>query len=161
MKPLNIAVIGATGTGKTTVCKKMLQLSGKEPFIYDVNNEYGSNKLIKINDFLQIATEKKNSFILFEEATIFFSHAGRTDEIMNLLVRKRHTQNVICLVFHSLRSMPLYILDMIDLIILFKTVENKGVIEKKYKDELEIIEAFNYINNSQNKYENVLINRRN
>lgn len=160
MKPLNIAVIGATGTGKTTACKKLLNLSGKEPFIYDVNNEYGSKTLLKINDFLLHATKKTNSFILFEEATIFFSHSGRTDEIMNLLVRKRHTNNVICLVFHSLRSMPLYILDMIDLIILFKTVENKGVIEKKYKDEIEILEAFNFIANSPNKHENTIINRR-
>ena len=60
----------------------------------------------EMKDFLREATKKTGINILFEEATIFLSNTGKIEEVRNILVRKRHTQNNVFFVFHSLRSLP-------------------------------------------------------
>ena len=63
--------------------------------------------------------------VVFEEATIFFGSKGRNEKMIELLVRSRHSQNTIILVFHSLRALPDYIYELINFIVLFKTQDHE------------------------------------
>ena len=107
---------------------------------------------MNIKSFITSAKQKRETCIVFEEATIFFSHAGSTEEIKTILVQKRHTKNLIIFNFHSLRQVPLYILDFCDLLIIGKTIDNKKNIEDKFKDFQEIWQAFNMVADSPDKY---------
>ncbi|NDF16195.1 hypothetical protein EB061_12905 [bacterium] len=160
-----IVITGATGTGKTTEVVKILkELNARPHYIFDVNNEEKyrpfKNKWSKIVDIKKFLTELKpvkGSNIIFEEATIFFSHSGATEEIKSLLVQKRHTNNFLIFNFHSLRQVPLFILDFCDLLILGKTIDNRSNIENKFKDFSEIYEAFNMARDSPDKFIKVYV----
>lgn len=142
-----IAIAGHTGRGKTTLVKKLLnQWQGHNKFFYDPNMEYGNNPYIKFNDFLKQCEGKTNTVIIFEEATINITNSSRIEVVRELLVRKRHTNNVIIFNFHSLRSIPLEIMDLIDYLILFTTNDREDLIYKKYSEDEKIIEAFEYVN---------------
>lgn len=149
-KNFSIAVIGHTGRGKTEFTKKLLRITNKPVFVYDVNNEYfgefHKNKgLPEMKDFLKEATKKTGTNILFEEATIFLSNTGKIEEVRNILVRKRHTQNNIFFVFHSLRSLPVEIADLLDFIVLFHTNDRDTLIKSKFRDDLELTEMFDRV----------------
>lgn len=155
-----IVNVGFTGTGKTVGTKEILKGLHVPLFIYDVNNEYKEFKgsvLKSFEDFLQEANLKKNHCIVFEEATIFFSHSGSSKMIMELLVRKRHTKNLIILNFHSLRKVPLYILDFTDYLILRKTNDNPETIRKKFEDYEIIFQSFQQVQCSKDKFEKQFI----
>ena len=150
-------IIGHTGRGKSTKVKEILAGLYCDKLIYDVNNEHNTGKpLPGIGDFLTLAKKKVNTAIVFEEATIFFSNRGRSEEVIDLLVRKRHTNNIIILLFHSIRSVPNYIFELIDYIILFKTNDNEKLIHDKFKDNEQLIEFYNAVNQSDNFFEHKL-----
>lgn len=161
---MSIAIIniGGTGSGKTTNTRKILgQLNRMPKHIYDVNNEYNTGKpLTTFETFLSQANNLKQTVIVFEEATIFFSHSSAGKDIKELLVRKRHTGNIIVLNFHSLRQVPLFILDFTDFIYLFNTKDNPANIEVKFKDYPEIYSAFNQIREQKIPYNKKLIDLR-
>lgn len=154
-----IVIVGATGTGKTTTVVNILNEIDIQKCIFDVNNEEKYkpfkntwDKDFNFENFIKKATELKNTCIVFEEATIFFSHSGATTDIKKLLVQKRHTKNLLIFNFHSLRQVPLFILDFCDVLVLGKTVDNKKNIETKFKDFTEIYEAFQQAQADENKY---------
>jgi Cdc6-like AAA superfamily ATPase len=154
-----IVIVGTTGTGKTTTVCNILKEIDIPKIIFDVNNEEKYkpfknlwNKDFSFENFVRNATERKGTCIVFEEATIFFSHAGATTDIKKLLVQKRHTKNLLIFNFHSLRQVPLFILDFCDLLVLGKTNDNRKNIETKFKDFTEIYQAFNEAQADQNKY---------
>lgn len=145
-----IIVIGRTKSGKTTTVKNLLKKISGEKFIYDVNNEYNTGtEFISMVDFLNEATLKTCTTIVFEEATIFFSNRGDERKLKELLVRKRHTKNVIILCFHSLRSVPTYIFDLADYYILHKTNDNRAIIEKKFSGNDILLNDFETVNTSK------------
>lgn len=151
-------IIGHTGRGKSTKVKEILSGLYCDKLIYDVNNEHNTGKpLPNINDFLTLAKKKVNTAIVFEEATIFFSNRGRSEEVIDLLVRKRHTNNIIILLFHSIRSVPNYIFELIDYIILFKTNDNEKLIHDKFKDNEEFIKLYNTVNQDIDFFFNKLL----
>jgi hypothetical protein len=137
-----IILAGAKGTGKTTKVKQLINEAGLPAFIYDVNNEYSSAALPDMQSFLDQAVKKKSCAIVFEEATIFFSSKGRSEELINILVRSRHNKTLCILVFHSLRSVPTYILELSNYLILKYTADNFTAVEAKYKDFPELINLF-------------------
>jgi hypothetical protein len=127
-----------------------------------VNNEYkeyapSNISGIEFKKFLALSKDKKNTCIVFEEATIFFSHAGSSEDIKNLLVRKRHTNNLIILNFHALRQVPLYILDFTNYMNLLNTNDNPATIEKKFGDFPEIIDAYRDLQEENIKYNKKVI----
>jgi Cdc6-like AAA superfamily ATPase len=154
-----IVIVGATGTGKTTTVVNLLNEVNMPLVIFDVNNEEKYkpfknlwDKNFDFESFINRACELKGTCIVFEEATIFFSHSGATTNIKKLLVQKRHTKNLLIFNFHSLRQVPLFILDFCDLLVLGKTVDNRKNIETKFKNFTEIYEAFNQAQAHTDKY---------
>lgn len=145
MKASTILNIGRTGAGKTTVAKKLIKASNREALIYDVNNEY-ETELLEFDLFLKKGKEARNKCIVFEEATIFLSSNKSASDMRDILVRKRHTNNVIILNFHSLRGVPTYLLELTDYICLLQTNDNPTLIYQKFKEYPEIIEKFEAVN---------------
>jgi len=155
MNAQTILNIGRTGAGKTTAAKKIIEASNREALIYDVNNEYGK-PLIEFDEFLKKGKEALNTCIVFEEATIFLSSNKSAAAMRDILVRKRHTNNVIILNFHSLRGVPTYLLELTDLIVMLQTNDNPTLINQKFKDYPEIIETFEKVNQMP-QYSNILL----
>jgi len=152
----SILIIGNTGTGKTTFVKSLLKKTRADVYIYDINNEYTEfNNLFEfsnISDFTTIASQQKDSFLIFEEATIFFSNKSSGTTTTEILVRKRHTNNFIVFVFHSLRTVPLHIFDLCDILVLHKTGDNINLIQRKFDGNDKVINAFNESLTSEDKY---------
>jgi archaellum biogenesis ATPase FlaH len=164
----SVLIIGNTGRGKSTSALELLKKAKNEEreiIVYDPNNDYKEfyNKpFLDKKTFLNNLKNKKNSFILFEEATIFFSNKGNEEALVDLLVRKRHTNNEIVLLFHSLRSIPTYILELTNYIILYKTSDRPEYTEQKFKGFDEILDFYNELkntndNNKQNFHKHFVI----
>lgn len=146
-----IIIAGGTGSGKTTIVKGLLAKHKGNKLVYDVNNEYGYPYL-SMEKFIDRARLAENSIIVFEEATIFFSTSGGSMEIREILVRKRHTNNLFIFNFHSLAQVPLYILMFCDYFIVKKTNDQIPQIERKYKGNSKIVKAYSEVYRSTNKY---------
>lgn len=152
-----IIVVGSTGTGKTTFVKEILSEVNTPLFIFDVNNEYKefANKNYNHSDFKKFTSDantKTNHCVVYEEATIFFSHGGSTELIRSQLVRKRHTGNLFVFNFHALHQVPMYLLDFCDLMVIKKTKDNSKLIYDKFKYNENIINAYNAVKEDGNKY---------
>jgi ABC-type dipeptide/oligopeptide/nickel transport system ATPase component len=149
-------IIGATGTGKTTKIKHYLSLipNKKAIQIYDINNEYKEfyNKPLEdFEVFIDRQTRTKKAVMVFEEATIFLSNRTCNRQLVDLLVRKRHTGNYIFLCFHSLRSLPKYVLDLCNYITIFHTNDSIGFVESTFKND-KLTEGFLQVQRSPNKH---------
>ena len=149
--------VGKRKTGKTTFSKKMLSLKPKNYpcVVYDVNNEYKefySEPFIDFLPFMDKIVDLKSHYILIEEATIFFNPRARVEEMINLLVRARHTQNIIQLNFHSWASVPGNIKDLVDYIHIFKTNDNEDKVRVKV-DRDYIVNTWMEVNQSKNPFE--------
>jgi hypothetical protein len=154
-------IVGATNTGKTFYLKKFLdKIPNKNALlIYDVNNEYKNYfnyPLIPFEDFVYKASLCEHAVMVFEEATIFLNNRSCNEDLYNILVRKRHTDNYIFLVFHSLRSIPRYIYELSNYITIFKTNDTPYLSAKELKDE-RIEEIMERVKNSKNIHINVTL----
>ena len=153
-------LIGRRKTGKTTMSKKLLAERPKNMpvMIYDINKEYTKEypqKFVDFEVFLSKITDEsvKNTFILIEEATIFFDTSSRFDEMKNVLVRARHTGNIIQCNFHSWLSVPRNILNLLDYVVVFKTNDQIQTLKGKY-DNPDLLAAFDEARKSKNEYFN-------
>lgn len=135
------AVIGGTGRGKTTFVSKQLAKVHKNSIaLYDVNREklykpFTAGDLPNIDNFVERTSRMRNALIVYEEATIFFSNRGHDQTLKDILVRKRHTNNTVFLVFHSLRDVPNYVYRLCNYVVLFKTNDSGGFVKSNFKDE--------------------------
>lgn len=133
MKSTAIIIVGATGSGKSTLVKKLTKdVHPSRLRVYDVNAEYYKDRdLPDMKDFLlQISTETEVT-VIFEEATVFFSNRGNNDMMRRLLVSKRHKRNAYYLIFHSIRSIPYYILDLVNYVAVFHTNDEEKLVKEK------------------------------
>lgn len=94
--------------------------------VYDINREWGvGGALPSMDAFLKSAIQARDRLIVFEEATMFFDPTrGRSEELREMLVRRRHTGNALVLLFHALADIPLYVMRMLDVLILYKTQDS-------------------------------------
>lgn len=147
-------IVGATGMGKTTFTKNALKKLHKDSILlYDVNNEYKDiypKPFIKFEKFCELSERVSNAVIVFEEATIFLDSRGNNFSLKDVLVRKRHTNNTIFLVFHSLRLVPRYIFDLSNYVVLHKTNDSESLVSSKFENEL-LTKAFLEVKNAPMK----------
>ncbi len=138
-------IVGARGTGKTTISKKMLsQVAPGARLIYDVNAEYMDlypRPFMEFDEFTSIINRARGAFILIEESTIFLNNRGNNFDIRSALVKARHRNNTFVFVFHSLRSIPRYIFDLCDFLVLLKTGDDLESIAGKFDNDA-VTQAF-------------------
>jgi Helicase HerA, central domain len=145
-------LVGGTGCGKTYFTKQLIKKVNKNALhIFDVNNEYRDyyDKPFNpdIDIFLEEAYKKMNAVILIEDATAFLSNKGRSDKLQKILVGKRHTNNTIILLFHSMRAIPKYIADVCTHIVIFKTNDPLAIVKKAFEND-ELTEAWQRVQNA-------------
>jgi ABC-type dipeptide/oligopeptide/nickel transport system ATPase component len=154
--PKLFLIIGGTGSGKTTLVQSKLQLlKNHKKFIFDIQGQYKNFDNTEYNNFknfIEKIDSVKNSAIVVEEATAFLKHHAVGAKFIEIILSKRHRNNIFFLCFHSLRSVPIDILDFTDYIFLKKTKENPTLLFQKFKEYPEIIEAVNLVRNHTNKY---------
>lgn len=150
-----IIIVGATGTGKTTFVKERLKnVHSTALHLYDINKEYGDfykQPFTSFEKFTTAAQKKTDSVLVFEEATIFLSNRSSNDGLRDILVRKRHANNTIFLVFHSLRTIPRYIFDLSNYVVLFKTNDSETLVQQRFENEL-LTACFLRVKNNASKF---------
>ncbi len=154
----NISV-GRTRTGKTTYTKKILSEvyendPNREIYIYDVNKEHGEfypEPFVPFDIFMKKIKNVKNSFIVIEEASIFFESKGVDKELKELLVKKRHDNNIIYLNFHSFGMIPNYVFHLIDYVTVFKTNDSYTKVKGKFDNE-RLLKTFTIFNKSEDNF---------
>ena len=140
--------IGKRGCGKTTLSKHLLDARPQKMpcLVYDINNEYQDYYPEPFDEFDVFLTkisgeEVRRHYILIEEATIFFSTRSRYEEMMNVLVRARHTGNIIQLNFHSFSSVPKNIYHLLEYVTVFKTNDAEKDVTDRF-DHPGVIAAY-------------------
>lgn len=133
-------LVGGTGCGKTYFTKQLLKSVNKNALlVFDVNNEYKEYYPYPFNPdidkFLEKASKISKGVILIEDATAFLSNRGRSDLLTKILVAKRHTQNTVILLFHSMRSIPKYLVDISTHVVIFKTNDPQTIVERSFENE--------------------------
>ena len=158
MSGIASVIIGRRGCGKTTLSKKLMDMrpKGMPVLIYDVNHEYSEYHDQEIEDFViflsKISDESvKKTYILIEEATIFFSTHSRFEEMMYVLVLARHSGNIIQLNFHSFSSVPKNIYHLLDYVTVFKTNDSEKDVTDRF-DNPKVFEAYREAINSPDKH---------
>jgi hypothetical protein len=146
---LLILVVGFTGSGKSLLIRRTIK--NKNQLVFDINNEYNlptDNSLLKsrfigdYSQFVELATTKKNTQIVFEDSTGFFN--GRVNNItMQMIVKKRHTSNNYYFLFHSIHQIPKGLILLSNYIILFKTNDTSKDVERKNP---KLVKPFTEIN---------------
>lgn len=146
-----IIIVGARGSGKSTTFKNHLKKVNKNAILlFDVNKEHTEfyNKpFVDFDTFTEKATRVENAVIGIEEATIYLSNRGQNFDVKKFLVKARHNGNTVFLVYHSFRSIPLYIFDLCDFIIIHKTNDTPDLVESRFQ-HADMLTAFNEIKNA-------------
>jgi|WetSurMetagenome_2_1015567.scaffolds.fasta_scaffold02016_13 hypothetical protein len=140
VKSAAIILVGINHSGKSYQVKKLLSKVRNKAslFIFDYNKEYENYfpfPFIDFDEFTQKANRLNNAVIVFEEATAFLNNRSFNDEVNKLLVFRKHKNNTIYFIYHSLRSIPTYIYDKCNYIFIFKTNDPPGLSAKELKDE--------------------------
>lgn len=152
-------VVGMTGSGKTYFTKQVLETLPKNNLlVFDVNDEYGDLYPYDFDPdmqmFLQKAGKIKNGVIVIEDATSFFSTQGRDQELVNLLIAKRHAVvkknnnepgNTYFLLFHAFADTPKYIYRKCTHVVIFKTPDSEKHLQVLGDDRL--IESWREVQN--------------
>ena len=146
-----VLIIASAGQGKTYKANKLI--AGKKCCVFDVAGQYDDlpwdvkeprSRFFNADPkkFIEVCNEKHDGTIcVFEEATSFFE--GKTGkEMKNLITMRRHPidkggRNIV-LIFHTVNTVPPFLLDNANTIILGKTGESATRIKSK-KEELHKI----------------------
>lgn len=138
-----ILLVGGTGCGKSTYAKRMIKPANKKAvIIYDVNNEYEEypNRYTPldtdIDNFVAILLKTRKSIILMEDMTGFLPNNGKNSGMVQVLQARRHTFNTIVMFYHSMTSIPKYVMDMATTLVIFKTNDDEININKKFSKKI-------------------------
>lgn len=149
-------IVGATGSGKTYFVKQLLNRvpNKKAILVFDVNDEYKEFYPYPFNPdidfFLSKCTQVRNAVIVIEDATSFFAVQGRSDEMIKLLIAKRHTKNTIIMLFHSFGDVPRYLFRKCTDLIIFKTLDAEKDVLKLGNER--ILNAWKYVQEKSTKH---------
>ena len=139
-----VVLIAGTGQGKSTKIKSLIK--NAPCLVWDVNGEYDDLEFDanqprsrffsnNISDFLAIVPKKHGGTIcVFEEATGFFSGAA-SKQTKQIIVGKRHPVDLggrnLLFVFHTILSVPPFLLETADTIIVGRTGDEPNRVRTK------------------------------
>lgn len=116
-----VAITGNTGTGKTTLVKKIASKFDRVA-IFDINNEYkGYGRcFFDTKQLLEFLSKHKNIIVIIDEATAFFSYRGYSNELNRMLQLRRHNGHFFLFIYHSINFIPKYLRMYLNYVIVFK-----------------------------------------
>jgi hypothetical protein len=129
--PFSIAIVGCQGSGKTFLAKRIvnyLEAHDIKKVGIDPNDEYNLDKFL---DPTKNIPEYSNCVYIFEDATGYFSTNQGKNSLLYLITRRRHLNNSFIFIFHSIRSVPLYISDFVTHYAIFKLTDRKDILVEK------------------------------
>lgn len=148
-----ILVIGAPGMGKSPFVRSLIG-TDKRCCVFDVANEYGrrvkysglqalnltdnTNDLrsrytgIDLLKFVEICQKKKDTICIFEEATGFLQ-GKLQNKVTQLIINRYHSGNTYVFIFHSINSVPPRIMEMANIVALFRTNDEATTVMGKYR----------------------------
>ena len=161
-----IIIVGHTGQGKTTFAKKMIE--GKRSYVFDINNEHPLHKSDKIKnpgnlirhisgdaDFFTLYASKLRGFnVVFEDSTGYL-RGKQSAPFIRQIVMKRHTKNNFILLFHSVNRIPPELLELSNVLVIFKTNDNEKDVMKKF-DNTRLVNAIIKVR-TMPKYQPVIV----
>jgi len=136
-----------------------ISAESKRQYIFDINNEYvfpDDRNGMRFQQIRHIDADQKrfisncnaiqNTNIVYEDASGFL-RGKQSDELIRLIVKRRHVGNNWFLLFHSVNRVPPEIMEYTNYIVLFRTGDNLKDIQQKFSNE-KLDSIFNEINNS-------------
>lgn len=153
----NIVIVGQPRAGKTSRAKRIVAAIGAPVVVNDVNAEWGQRPL-DLSEFLDIAESRhgKPTTFVWEEATSYLDAVAASGKdkkrTVNALIRRFHTKHVNVLLFHSLRTVPVWVMDYTDLLVLFKTADRPSLIRSKFAGWDIVTDAWERVNSTAKNY---------
>lgn len=158
------AIVGRRRAGKSTKAKAFVRSIGHPlpPLVYDVQHEWGySSTLPTMDAFLEqvaaIPPRGVGRVVVFEEAGIFFANNGRSELLTRVLISTAHSRVTTVLVFHSLRMVPLHILELLNGLVLFKTMDTPAALVHRFKGVDGILNAWHEVNADPDPHASVYV----
>ncbi len=157
-----IIICGDRGHGKTTTGKGLIKhVSHDALFIHGFRasqyNDIYKKPPMSTKAFTKMMLTLQNAVVVYEEATIYFPHA-RNEDLIDLLVGSRERNVTIIFMFHSLRSIPRYIWDLKDLLIIHKTQDDaKNIFERFHNKNL--LAVWQRVMDNESKYYSEVFSR--
>ena len=145
-----VLVVGARKSGKTTFAKRYVSALLKEAkragldlglLVYDTTAQWNA-PYIPWAKFEQQAIDARNAVIVVEEATTNLDSRHYSAELQDAFIASRHHRCALVLLFHSLRSVPSYIMDLANDIYLLRTNDLPEYVIKRFKGVPEILHAY-------------------
>lgn len=140
----SIVIIGYQGAGKTPIAKQLKQEAGmRNNIVFDIRHEYPEDEFTTFHDFekfKKFISTAKDCLIIFEEATAYIGFF-RDLELINLITGVEHNRLVIIFLFHSIKSVPHFVIELSRFVILLNTNDSPELIKSqrpllyKYMDQ--------------------------
>lgn len=161
-------VVGAPGMGKSEFAKKLI--AGRRCLVFDVQNEYGARTkypgqvplMLSINNrdarsrvippnlnvkkFIELCKSKQDTICVFEESTGFFK-GGLQRETSQLILSRMHSRNIYLFLWHSINRVPPEFMELSNYVVLYKTNDQRGNVDRKFK---KLLEAYDYLQTQPN-----------
>lgn len=134
-----LIIVGCPGAGKTFYTKTLIKNVNKNALnIFDVNDEYGDLYEGEFDGDMEAFVEKckrtRKGVHVIEDATGFLPVNGRNMPLVRCLQGRRHTGNTFILLFHSMRTVPKYLMDFANAIVIFKTMDTPKRVYETFGD---------------------------
>lgn len=134
---LNIVIVGRPRTGKTTYAKRKALELGFPILANDPTGEWGQRPL-DLRQFLDAVEARKGqrTTVVWEEATGYLNNVGGGGKdrarVVRALTQRHHYRHVNLLLFHSLRAVPVWVMDYVEHLVLFKTADRPMLMASKF-----------------------------
>ena len=150
-------IVGRRNVGKSHLINEFIdQIGANRCIVFDPNSEHSKScsvdKFETVDEFMaeiyEIGVREKKwkeqpVYIFVEESTAYFrSKKDKSPRDEAMISRNRHLGIEFYFIFHSLRSIPLWILEYADNIFLFKTTDKKNAFYQAWKKYPKVVEAF-------------------
>lgn len=147
---LNIVVCGMPQRGKTTWCMKKAASLGFPIIANDPVGQWKQQPLL-LRELLDRIEARKGlpTTVVWEEASGYLSGIGVSkkdqERTVKALTQRYHYRHVNLLVFHSVRMIPVWVMDFTDYLVLFKTKDRPGLMASKYRNWPELTDAIDRV----------------